>query len=540
MMKIRYLIIILTGYIILIGTAFSRPLVVKSIMDDGMVKQDMHVILVSTILLILVILLEEIIKIMHTILFTNLKNKLTIHLYNNVIKSLFRIELPFFLKKNTSDIYSQIYSDINNVSMLVDSNVMGLVGYLVQFVGGIFGLFFISWRLGLIILLVIPVKILLVKIFAKKKEASVNVWIKSATDFASQFDDTVNGIREIKLWNAYDRKRKALLNQEQKVLDAYKKNALLETYNLSADSILQGMVVVLIYLIGGILICQNSFSIGSLTALITYSGYVLNPVSLALNIKMLFAEVFPSIDRLKKLLKEKKENTRKNSIRIKEFTSNIIFSDIDFHYADKQVLNHVNVKINIGDKVAFVGKNGSGKSTLIQLLLRFLHPQSGCIYLDGTNIDDYDIDDYRELFAVITQDIYLFMDTLWDNITMNKNIPKNKVELLSKKLGVNELIEKCTGGYQHKISRNGSNLSGGEKQKIAILRAFVKDSPIIILDEAMAHIDSKYNSAFNDILKEEFSDKTIIVITHKDSDLKYMNRIYKIDNHTITECEKGA
>lgn len=181
------------------------------------------------------------------------------------------------------------------------------------------------------------------------------------------------------------------------------------------------------------------------------------------------------------------------------------------------------------------GENGSGKSTLLSLLLRFVEPQTGKICVDGTDIREYDLNQYRDLFSVVNQEIYLFEDTIWNNLVLGKKTDRKKMDNICEKMGMRKFLNNLSMGYEEKLEKNGENLSGGERQKISLLRAFVKDAPILILDEATANIDKKYDEFLHDLLINDTVDKTLIVITHKIENLYGMNKVYRIKDHMLEE-----
>lgn len=341
---------------------------------------------------------------------------------------------------------------------------------------------------------------------------------------------------EIKLWNLYKEKKKNMQKLQKKVLEFRKKSTLLESYNLSLDSVLQSTLICALYGIGGYMVCRESLSIGGLTAFITYCNYVIGPIALMFNFRLIYAQVKPCIERLQQFFHVESEKNYKSNGHIEEFKKEISFENIEFSYAEEVLLTNVNFKIHIGERIAIVGDNGSGKSTLISLLLRFLDPQKGSIYLDGVDITSYNLEKYRVLFGVVSQDIYLFKDTVQNNIAMAQDVDNKKLLEMCKRMNMQEFIDKLPEGLESNLERNGENLSGGERQKIALIRALVKDSRILILDEATANIDKKYDEYIHQRLLPELRDKTVIVITHKIDNLKGMDRIYQIDNHTLREC----
>ncbi len=180
-----------------------------------------------------------------------------------------------------------------------------------------------------------------------------------------------------------------------------------------------------------------------------------------------------------------------------------------------KVVEAVNIEVKKGEKVAFIGENGSGKSTLIKMLLRFETPTKGKICIDGEDIQNYCLQQYRNLFAVVSQDVYLFHDTIRNNILMDREISDEELDRICRIWNLEEFIQESPEGYGRILEKNGGNISGGERQKMALLRAVIKDAEILILDEATANIDKEYDRFLQKRLLDDSEEKTVIVITHK-------------------------
>ena len=393
----------------------------------------------------------------------------------------------------------------------------------------------INWKLALLVLLVVPIKYLLIKMFAEKEEKLSEQEIEASANFSSWLGDSINGIREIKLWNLYREKQQNLISKQKEILEINKKGKLIQAYNMSTDSALKGLITAALYGIGGYFICKSKLTIGSLTAFITYSNYVINPISIVMNLKLIFAQIKPSIKRIEEFIKtdvEKKENIEGKICQLKH---SINMENISFSYTERSIMQNVNLEIHKGEKIAIIGDNGGGKSTLLSMLLRFIEPEQGNIYIDGVDIKEYDIDQYRSMFSVVSQNIYLFADTLWNNIVMGKNIGLEEMNQKLEKMDMKGFLKKLPNGYESSLQKNGENLSGGERQKIGLLRALIKDSPILILDEATSSIDKDYDKFIYDMLLNDCSNKTIIVITHKQENLEGMDRIFQMKEHRLIE-----
>lgn len=479
--------------------------------------------------------MEEVVRIFQAKLFVDLNNRIVLGMYTKVFQKLMCTKMSYFSRNNASELINKFSTDINNVSLLVDSNIMSVVNYVLQIVSGVIGLFIVNWKLALLVLCVVPLKYFLIRFFSKKKEQLMKIWIEKMTEFSAWFDDTINGVREVKLWGISKIKEREMRRIQRETLKLGKKTTLLQTYNMSGDALLQWLIVSLLYGIGGYLICKNSISIGGLTAFISYSNYVIGPIALVFNLRFIFAQIKPSIERLEEFFDEEIEEEIECPRNIETFQKEIRFSNVKFSYSDRVLLSGINLTIHKGEKVAIIGENGSGKTTILSMLLRFLKPNEGTIFVDEIDVQEYCLGKYRNLFSVVSQDIYLFTDSIYNNVVMGKQIEDEELNKMCEKLNLKTFISKFSEGLETRLEKNGENLSGGERQKVALLRAVIKDAPILILDEATANIDKGYDEFLNDIIHTEFQDKTIILITHRTESLRNMDKIYQIYNHSIIE-----
>lgn len=535
--KIKIIIPIIIIYILYSIISFVRPMVMKTIMDEGIMSNNLDLLFKLLMLLIGLILLEEATTILQTILYADLKNDIVLQLYEKAWNVILRAKLDYFLKTSPTEIVNKMSTDISSISCLVDSNLMYVLNYLFRIVSGIFGLFLINWKLSLLVLLAVPVKYLFISMFSQKEEILHSQQIKLSANTSSWMSDIIGGIREIKLWNLYETQKKNMSERQKKILDCEKKSKLIQSYNMSIDSGLQGLITAALYGLGGYLIYYNDLTIGSLTAFISYTNYVINPISLVFNMKLLYSQIKPSIFRYNELSRIENETEETDELQLRKWTESILFNNISFNYGEKKVLENINLHIQKGEKIAIIGENGSGKSTLIDLLLRFLVPCEGKILLDGVDIQKYNIDHYRNLFSVLNQEFYLFADDLESNILMGRTFDEKYLNDLIEKMKMKDLLSKLPNGYKSKLENRGENLSGGERQKIGLLRSIVKDSPILVLDEATSKIDNNYSEFIRSAILEYFPEKTIILISHKKEDLIGMDKVYQLYNFKLVRIK---
>jgi len=285
------------------------------------------------------------------------------------------------------------------------------------------------------------------------------------------------------------------------------------------------------------MVAGKSFTIGGMFAFVTYSTYVMAPISAILNIGYNFSGIIPSAKRFFNFLDmecEVDKNDR-NLARISNriIRGNIIFENVSFSYKeDEEILNKTNFEINPGEKVAIIGANGSGKSTLINLLMRFYKPKSGKILMDGIDINYIKLSDYRSTISVVSQDLYLFNTTIEENICVGSKVNESKVRKAAKESSADEFIQEMPMKYKTNVGKNGAKLSGGQKQKIVMARAFERNTKILVLDEATSSFDMESEAYVNELLNMNFKDKTVIIISHKPDILK------KVDKILLLKCGK--
>ena len=246
----------------------------------------------------------------------------------------------------------------------------------------------------------VPVKVLLVRRFSKRREKAMDAMIESSRDFSQWFGDNLEGIEEVKLWNLFESRDRIFREKLGGMLRLQKSDAMIDAWNTLGESLLEWSVTIMLYIVGGILICQGKLSIGSVFAFVSYSWYVTGPISALLNLKMYFARIMPSARRLFKFLDmETESDDGKGTVKGKP--PRIEFKDVTFAYQENRpILRGVSFHVEPGEKVAIIGQNGSGKSTMINLLLRFYTPGSGEITADGVPISQFALDEYRSLFSV--------------------------------------------------------------------------------------------------------------------------------------------
>ncbi len=516
------------------------PLLSKQIMDKGLLVENLSVVVRYSLLVFSIVLLEQAIGLLETKYYSYINSVFQYSLTKMAFKHLQKLKIQYFNNTNFSEIMSNVGIDVGNITRICDKGTFIILSQIFRIIGGLIGLLIIDWKLTFIVLLVVPVRYFTVKYLAKKRKAMFKEYMEYSRDFSSWYGDTISGIKEIKLWGIERIKTGEFIKKQRNIVKINIKLAFMDKFNEYSESIVFQGINCVLYILGAYIAFKNGLTIGGLFAFLTYSAYVIGPISAILNIGYNFSNVIPSAKRFFEFLDMETETNidQKNSIRLnnKEVHGNIKFENVSFSYKDEEkILNNINLNINSGEKIAIIGANGSGKSTFIQLLLRFYKPQEGKILIDGININNIKLIDYRRLISVVSQDLYLFNTTIENNISIGTKYDEATISNAAAKSGAYDFIKDMPLKYKSEVGRNGSKLSGGQRQKIAMARAFARKSKILILDEATANYDAESEAYVNQILTTDFKDRTVIVISHKPNILSMVDKIWKVEGGSVKE-----
>ena len=517
------------GVIIASLSTFLRPQIISRLTDEGLAAKRFDIILLWCAVLASVSVLEY----ANELLQVKVSNQFVKNLLQKALEKILKAPYSYSQNRTSAELFSTLHNDISRISLLIDRNSLLLLRLGFQIVGGIIGLMILEWRVALLVLFIMPLKQLIVFKMSRKKTILTECYLNEWRSFSEWFGNQTGGIVEIKLWNLYGHKRKEFLKEYKKVPEL---NEQLEICDGKENILGQGinlLLEVLVYICCGYLLCKNQMSIGNVLAFLSYVMSVSSPLDIFTSIPYIWAQIQPSAKRYVELLEWKEEELeleKEDSIE----SSELIFENVTFGYSEQQhILQNINLKIKEGEKIAIIGGNGEGKTTLIHLILGIVLPVSGKIYMGKKDMTEVGLGNWREHFALVGQKTYLFQGTIKNNIDLYDDMTLAQVEKFASECGLDMKTESREGGYNYKITDNGANLSGGEKQKIAFLRAIIKNAEIIILDEAFSNCDEKSRKIIRQIVMDEKFNKTVILVSHYKEDLGGVQKIYEIKEGEI-------
>jgi ATP-binding cassette subfamily B protein len=533
--KSRIIVIFSSMIIGAVATAVT-PLVNRAIIDQGIVALDFTMLLIMLGVLALLFIIErgmdalgfwQILRVNRNFIF-----RLTVKAQNHLMK----LPVSYFKDNQETQIINNLQMDIGKVSLITDRFILMVIVQVFGILGAVVGLAIIDPGLLLIVLAVLPIKILVVRFFAKRHEKYMEKYIKLHSFYNALHGDIVSNMEILKLWNLRRRKLRNLTVAHKDILHNNIKISANDKISEILDILIGFILNIVIYVVGFIGIMNGRLTIGGLFAFMAYSSQIINPVSMLAQVQHYIADIKPSLKRHIEFLEIPEEEVDvRNKIDKIEVPEEIIFSNVSLKYSDKTAIDNINLRLLRGQMTAIVGENGSGKSSLIQLLLRLEEPTDGSIYFDDTKVDDFRVDNYRNLFAVIRQNVNLFAGSVRENVDPYGSSSDSKILSRFEFWGVKDLVYNLSEGLDTEIGQEGSKLSGGERQKLTAVRAGLKDAKILILDEATANYDKESEQLFNRTLNSKLEYDYVIIITHQEDVLDNVDRIIRIDEGRIVE-----
>lgn len=399
-------------------------------------------------------------------------------------------------------------------------------------------LFYIDYQLSLWAVLLMPVAFLIIGFLAHLLKRSSKTYRERLGVLLAHVEETLAGLRVIYGFNAQERayRKFARLNQEfhqnqKKVYrQSYLANPLSEFLGVSS--------VMVVLVIGGTLVLSERSGL-SAELFITYIALftqIITPVS---NISSAFADFRrgeAAMDRIREFLAiEDNVEDSADALPVEGFTRDIHFHDVSFAYSDANVLSHVDLTVPKGKTVALVGPSGAGKSTLADLLMRFYDVSGGEILLDGVPVSRYRVADYRRLFALVSQDVMLFHDTIFNNITLGCPATMAEVEEASKAANIYDFVMSLPDGFHHVVGDRGVALSGGQRQRVSIARAVLRKAPVLVLDEATSAMDTESEILVRQSVEALSKQHTVVMIAHRLSTVQHADCICVLDGGRVVE-----
>lgn len=515
-----------------------RPYLTKIAIDDYIVNSNKEglVLIISGIFLLLVV--HGALRFGLTYLMQIVGQHILFDIRTELFAKIHKMSMKYYDKTPIGKLVTRVTNDVEVLNQLFSSGLIMIIADILLIFWLIVFMFFTSWQLALITLIVLPLLLGITYVFKKKVRVifrDIRLEVSKMNSFLNEF---FAGISTIKLFsqeknriNKFDE-----INHKTKVLNIQT----VYWYSLfyPAVEIISaiGLVLILWYTAGTVL--TGYMTIGIAFAFIQYAEMFFRPVRDISEKYTTLQNAMASSERIFELLDD--ENIifdMENSQEIRNLRSTIEFKNVSFSYDySKWVLNNVSFTVNKGETVAIVGATGSGKTTIINLLCKFYENQKGSIEIDGVDLKDIKSDSWRNLLALVMQDVYLFSRTIKENISLgNENITEEEIVESAKALGALSFIQNLSDGFETLLNERGQTLSTGQRQLISFCRAYAANPELLILDEATSSIDSETEILIEESLEKLLEGRTSIIIAHRLSTIKRADKIIVLHHGEIKE-----
>jgi len=531
---------------LIIDSAFGHeplPSFIRFFFAEGYKFSFTAIIFTAAALVIVTALVENLLMLVNWVLTTYTGEKLVLHFRTQLFNHLQRLSLAYHDTAGTSDSLYRLQWDTTGIRTLLLGNVAPLFSSFLTLFAMVGVIFFINVPLAIIAVSVIPPLFLLIRYSSSKLKKNWEKVKDKESRALSVLQEVLTSLRVVKAFGQEDGEEERFVRQSDTAVKEQIKVAWMAASFYLVVGLVFAIATALFIYLGARYVQQGRMTLGELTLMLAYLTQFFAPLQ---NISKIITDIqasMASIERVYTLLdKEKEVKETSHAANLSTAKGSFWFQRVSFGYTpQKQTLSGLSFEIRPGDRVGIMGSTGSGKSTLIGLLMRFYDPASGQIVLDGKDIRDYKLVDYRKQFSLVLQEPVLFSTSVYENIKYGKpEATETEIVEAAKAANAHEFILRCKDGYHTLVGERGMQLSGGERQRISIARAFVKNAPVLVLDEPTSSLDVKTEAQIMEAMERLMKGRTTFMITHRLDTLKSCNVVLHLEKGQLIEAKRDG
>ena len=511
---------------------------IKPLLDEGLSGKQNSVMLWLPIMIMILVALRGICNFTSDYFMAWVGNTVVMRLQRAVFSHLMGMPLSFFDKHNTGTLLSKVTYDAGQVSSAASSTLISLIREGCTVIGLLVLMFYYSWQLSLIFFIVGPVVAVLISVISKRFRKLSRQLQHAMGNITTSTEQMLRGHREVLMFGGQEIEAGRFDKVSNSVRQQNMKMVVADAVGSPIVQFIASTALSLVLYLATFPEISHTLTAGSFAAVISALFGLMKPLKSLTQVNVQFQRGIAACQSLFDVIDLPLEQDN-GQLQIGHATGRIEFRDVTFTYPTKDApaLRNISFNIEPGKTVALVGRSGSGKSTIASLLTRFYDIQEGTILLDDQDIREYRLRDLRRQFALVSQNVHLFNDTIANNIAYaaEEQFTREQIIEAAKLANADEFISKMPQGYDTVIGENGANLSGGQRQRLAIARALLRDMPVLLLDEATSALDSESERKIQTALESLTKNRTTIVIAHRLSTIEKADEILVIDDGQIVE-----
>ncbi|MBU3669734.1 MAG: lipid A export permease/ATP-binding protein MsbA [Polynucleobacter sp.] len=524
----------------------SIPALMKPLLDRGFTGQLNSKLWQVPVFLVGLAIVRSLAQFLSNYLLTKVINEVLLKLREQMFQSLLHARTTFFQKNSASHLINAVVFEVNNVLSIMGGVLISLVRDSLTVIGLIGYLIYLNWKLTLVVLIIFPVIALIMKKINKRLRVLNREQQTLTSDLAYIVEESTAGYKIVKVHGAQEYEMHRFAQKAERLRQFALKSAVAGGLNQPITQLIASMALSVVLVIALMQSATEGTTVGGFASFITAMMLVISPLKHLADINQPLQRGLTAAEMIFGLMDqpfEEDEDRRQNMRSLDKAKGAIRFENVGFSYEQEEgrqeALSNINLTIQPGDVIAFVGPSGGGKSTLVNLLPRFFKPTSGHIYLDDLPLEDIVLADVRKQIAFVSQDLVLFNDTIAANVAYGavsqEGIDRGRVIEALEAANLGGLLRELPDGIDSIVGDNGNRLSGGQRQRLAIARAIYKNAPILILDEATSALDSESERQVQDALERLMAGRTTLVIAHRLSTIEHADRIVVLEHGKIVE-----
>jgi len=535
----RFQFILSTASVLLLaGLAAARPVLLQLIVDDYILNKNAQQLLVFSLIMLGVVILEVIFQ----FLFIYFTNWLGQHIIKDIRTKLFdsvlKFKMQYFNKTPVGKLVTRVVSDIETIASIFGQGLFAIISDLLQMLVIIVIMMVMNWRLGLIVVAVLPIMVYATKLFQIKIKGTFQDVRNQVSNLNSFVQERISGMKIVQLFTREKIEQEKFLQINDKHKKAHIRTVWYYSIFFPVVEILSSITLAIIVWYGGLTAAiEGATSFGVITSFIYMTNMLFRPLRQIADKFNTLQMGMVAAERVFVVLDENATEVDLGTLEIEHLKGNIKFDNVHFRYLeDEPVLRGISFEVKQGETVAVVGATGAGKSTIINLLSRFYLINSGSITIDDTDLNKFKLESLRNQISVVLQDVFLFSDSILNNITLNnRDISLEEVTEAAKVIGIHDFIMTLPNNYHYNVKERGGMLSVGQRQLIAFLRAYVSKPAILVLDEATSSIDAQSERLIQKATNTITLNRTSIIIAHRLATIKKADKIIVMEKGKIVE-----